>query len=65
MEFIRRGVLKQGYKDGVPGLIEALIQAINRIWVYIQIWELQQDPSIPERYAFIEKEIKKKWKQTQ
>lgn len=62
MEFWRRAIRDKGYKDGTVGLIESLIQAINRMWVYIQIWELQQKPSIPERYSYLEEEIQKKWK---
>jgi len=62
MEFWRRAIRDQGYKDGTAGLIESLVQAINRMWIYIQIWEFQQKPSIPERYAHLEEEISKKWK---
>ena len=62
MEFYRRAFKYQGYKDGVPGLIEALVQAINRMIVYIQVWELQQKPSIATRYAKIEQEIKNLWR---
>lgn len=62
MEFWRRGIRDKGYKDGTVGLIEALIQAINRMWVYIQVWEFQQKPSIPERYSYLEEEVQKKWK---
>lgn len=63
MEFWRRGIRDQGYKDGTVGLIEALIQAINRMWVYIQVWELQQKPTVSERYEHLEEAIKKKWEQ--
>jgi len=49
MEFFRRAVLKKGYRDGMTGLVEAIIQGINRVFVYIQVWELQQTPSIEER----------------
>lgn len=62
MEFLRRAVLKKGYKDGTPGLIEAVIQGINRILVYIQVWELQQKPSISEKYIAKESEIIDLWK---
>ena len=62
MEFLRRGFLKQGYKDGMTGLVEAVIQGINRVLVYIQVWELQQQPSIPERYQKKEAEILSLWK---
>lgn len=63
MEFFRRAILKRGYKDGMPGLVEALIQGINRVLVYIQVWELQQNPPIEERYHKKEEEILKLWKQ--
>ena len=62
MEFWRRVVRDKGYRDGMVGLVESLIQAINRMWVYIQVWEFQQDPSIAERYQYLEEEIQKKWK---
>lgn len=61
MEFYRRAVLKKGYQDGMAGLVEALVQAINRVMVYIQVWELQQQPSLPERYEKIERQLVKDW----
>lgn len=65
MECIRRGIFKQGYKDGTAGMIEALVQGINRSLVYIQVWELQQKPPISERYQKHEQEIAQLWKQFQ
>ena len=62
MEFFRRAILKKGYKDGMPGLVEAVIQGINRILVYIQVWELQQNPSIDELYKTKETQIINLWK---
>lgn len=61
MEFIRRAIFRQGYKDGMPGLVEATVQAINRMLVYMQVWELQQKPLAPEQYKQMESEIKKMW----
>ncbi len=63
MEFMRRAILKRGYRDGMEGLVEAVIQAWNRVIVYIQVWELQQKPSIQEKYGTIESEIATLWKQ--
>lgn len=63
MEFIRRAFIKKGRRDGMAGLVEALVQGINRMIVYIQVWEFQQKPSLPERYEKKEAEIKKLWKQ--
>jgi hypothetical protein len=61
MEFIRRGIMQKGYKDGMPGLIEALVQGINKILIYIQVWELQQTPPLPDQYRKQEIEIAKLW----
>ena len=62
MEFFRRAVLKKGYKDGMEGIIEAIIQGVNRVLVYIQVWELQQNPSIENRYTKKEEAIANLWK---
>lgn len=61
MEFYRRAIKHQGRKDGLVGLIEALVQAINRMIIYIQVWELQQKPSLAEKYHRQEMKIKKAW----
>ena len=61
MEFFRRAILKKGYKDGIEGLIEAVTQGINRVLVYIQVWELQQNPSIENKYKKTEEEISRAW----
>lgn len=62
MEFYRRALKNKGYKDKMPGLIEALVQAINRMIVYIQVWELQQRPSLEERYQEHERKIAEEWR---
>ncbi|AKM81442.1 MAG: Glycosyl transferase family 2 [Candidatus Pacebacteria bacterium GW2011_GWF2_38_9] len=62
MEFYRRAIKHQGYKDGMAGIVEALVQGINRMIVYIQVWELQQKPSIKNNYEKEEEEIKNLWR---
>ncbi|KUK79933.1 MAG: UDP-glucose--lipopolysaccharide core heptose I 4-beta-glucosyltransferase, putative [Microgenomates bacterium 39_7] len=61
MEFIRRACVSKGYKDGLAGLIESLVQGINKMLVYIQVWELQQIPSLDEKYRRHEIVIQKQW----
>lgn len=61
MEFVRRAMLKKGYKDGQVGLIESLIQGINKVLVYAQVWELQQKPPIEKKYSDYETELIKAW----
>lgn len=63
-EIFRRGIKQQGYKDGATGWMEVFIQAINRMLVSLQVWELQQNPSIADRYASLEKELADQWKNT-
>ncbi len=42
-EFCFRYFKKLGFLDGYVGFSESLIQAINRFFVYQQIWEMQQN----------------------
>lgn len=61
-EFCKRYFVKQGYKDGKAGFFESVIQAFNKAIIYIQVWELQQKPSIAQKYQNLEKDIVKHWK---
>jgi len=61
LEFIRRYFLRAGYKDGMEGFVEALVQAMNKFLVYLQLWELQLKPSLNERYIQVEEKIAKAW----
>ncbi|MBT3249352.1 MAG: glycosyltransferase family 2 protein [Candidatus Pacebacteria bacterium] len=61
MEFIRRGILKQGYRDGTEGWIESIVQGINKMLVYVQLWERQRKPSLENSYKKIEQQISKMW----
>lgn len=64
MEFLRRAILAKGYKDGLEGLIESLIQAMNKMLIYIQIWEMQKKPSLDDIYQKKEIEIAKLWEKS-
>jgi len=61
-DFANRMIFQRAWKDGAEGVIEAMIQSMNRFLVYVRLWELQQKPSLPERYDRIEQEIEKQWK---
>lgn len=63
-DFINRFLFKKAAKDGQEGSIEAMVQSMNRFLVYVRLWELQQKPSLPERYDRIELEIQKQWKKS-
>jgi (heptosyl)LPS beta-1,4-glucosyltransferase len=63
-DFINRVVFKLAWKDGPEGMIEAMVQTMNRFLVYTRLWELQQKPSLEKRYEHIEKEIQRQWHET-
>jgi glycosyltransferase involved in cell wall biosynthesis len=48
-EFWQRGVLKQGYKDGIEGWIEIIYQSFNAFLIMVYLWQLQNKP-LEERY---------------
>lgn len=61
MEFFTRFFVKKAWKDGIEGTIESLVQAMNRFFVYEQLWELQRKPKLEETYHKIEREITALW----
>lgn len=61
-EFIRRFFFMKGWKDGLEGGIESMVQAINRFFVYEQLWERQRIPTLDQTYEKIEQEIQSQWK---
>jgi len=49
-----RLVLRQGWKDGVAGVYEAFYWPLSNLCAQARLWELQQEPSIDEKYAGLE-----------
>lgn len=62
MEFYRRAFVYKGRKDGIQGWIEALTQGMNKFIVYERLWELQQKPSLEQRYEGLDQELVHRWK---
>jgi len=62
MELLRRAIFKRGYQDGMTGWVEAIVQGMNRVMVYLQVWELQARPNIKDKYEAVEKELARRWK---
>ncbi len=52
-EFIKKYFIQRGFTHGTEGLIESSVQAWNRFMVYEQLWEMQQNPSLKEKYEKI------------
>ncbi len=56
-ELLWRLVRRSGWKDGTPGVIEALYQPLSLVAVHARLWELQQRPSLPDLYRRMDTEI--------
>lgn len=56
-ELWRRLVRGRAHRDGMPGIVEALYQPFSLFTVYVRLWELQQQPSLEQRYLELEDEI--------
>ncbi len=53
----RRLLYGRAFRDGVPGLIEAVYQPFSMFCVYAHLWELQQSGSVLERYEQIDRSL--------
>lgn len=53
-EFVHRYFKKQGWRDGYVGFVEAITQAINKFFIYQQVWELQHQEEIKRKYQKLE-----------
>jgi glycosyltransferase involved in cell wall biosynthesis len=56
-EILRRLIVKQGWRDGVPGTIECLYQPLSLVAVRTRLWEIQQSPPIDELYDRLDQSI--------
>jgi glycosyltransferase involved in cell wall biosynthesis len=56
-ELAFRMVRRRGYRDGLPGVIEALYQPFSLFCVRVMLWQLQQQPSLEETYGRLEQRL--------
>lgn len=56
-ELWHRLVRGRAYRDGMPGIVEAIYQPFSLFTVYVRLWELQQQPGLDQRYIQLEDEI--------
>jgi glycosyltransferase involved in cell wall biosynthesis len=57
LEFARRFVRRTGWRDEMPGLIEAFYQPFAMFCTWVMVWERQQEHAIAEAYAALEREV--------
>ncbi len=59
LDFGRRMVRRTGFRDGMPGIIEAIFQPFALFSAQAMLWELQQGDAVRERYAELEAELER------
>jgi hypothetical protein len=57
LEFGRRMIRRAGFRDGMPGLIEAVFQPFALFCAQVMLWELQQGDAIRRRYEALERAL--------
>ncbi len=62
-EFISRFVKQGLWRDGNEGNIEVIYQMFSRFLTYVQLWQMQREPSLKQSYDKIDKKILEEWKQ--
>ena len=60
-EFITRFVRQGLWRDGNEGNIEVIYQMFSRFLTYVQLWQLQRQPTLKQTYASIDKKILDEW----
>jgi len=56
-EFFHRVFILQGWREGTQGWIDGIFQAFSLFIVYARLWEMQQKPSLEEKYKEYDKKI--------
>jgi glycosyltransferase involved in cell wall biosynthesis len=57
LEFGRRMVRRGGFRDGMPGIVEAVFQPFALFCARVMLWELQQGDAVRRRYEALEREL--------
>jgi O-antigen ligase len=57
LEFGRRMVRRRAFRDGMPGIVEAVFQPFALFCARVMLWELQQGDAVRRRYEGLEREL--------
>lgn len=58
-ELWNQGVLRRGFFGGTEGVIDSLLQVFSFYISYVKLWQLQQRPSLDDKYKRIDEELEK------
>lgn len=56
-ELFYQGIIRKGFFNGSVGTIDSVVQAFSLFITYVRLWEMQQNPSLDERYKNIDKDL--------
>lgn len=56
-EFLIRVIKHQGWRGGTEGWIDGIFQSFSLFVVYVRLWELQQKPTLSQKYQDLDKKI--------
>jgi (heptosyl)LPS beta-1,4-glucosyltransferase len=59
LDFLRRGVRRTGWRDGMPGLVEVIFQPFALFCAAVMLWERQQGQEIEARYRELEELVRR------
>ena len=57
LEFGRRMIRRTGFRDGMPGVVEAIFQPFALFCAQVMLWERQQGDAVERRYEELEREL--------
>lgn len=60
-EFWYRAIKQGLWRDGTEGWIEIIYQMFSKFITYERLWEMQQNPSLKEKYNQIDKNLISEW----
>ena len=58
LEFGRRMIRRRGWRDGMPGIVEALFQPFALFCARVMLWELQDGDAVARRYEALERALR-------
>lgn len=58
-EMFYQGVVRKGFFNGTIGVMDSMLQTFSLLITYMKLWELQQKPSIQEKYRKIDEKLMK------
>lgn len=62
-EFWDRAIKQGLWRDGTEGWIEIIYQMFSKFITYERLWEMQQKPSLKEKYNQIDKNLLSEWEE--